>query len=292
MTTPSDDSSALTPTWPVNLESHADDSGDLSAPTREQSPIIPADDSPNSLRERIPALKARVDRDYVQLARDLWTVHSLGHYKTWGFPTFNDYVVQVGISIGSANRLRRLWSRLIISVGLRPSQLNGIGYSSAKLLSSVIDRTNATDWIEKGKTLTYRDLQAEVDKMRPPALTIPPPSSTSSPASSSVISSPFMKRRSFYLSAEQEEALDEALAESSRISNSYSENFNLYLICIKFLADCMTQEQAPDARLRFFMRHLERIHGGRVLHVRTPEAFEVLQKAIDAHPELFTRSDE
>jgi hypothetical protein len=54
----------------------------------------------------------------------------------------------------------------------------------------------------------------------------------------------------------------------------------------------MTMEEQPDARLTFFMRHLERLHGGRLLHVRTPEAYEVLKKAVDDHPELFTRSDE
>lgn len=254
-------------------------------------PAIPADDSPEALRTRIPALKARLDRDYVQLARDLWTVHARGHYKDWGYESFNDYVEDVGIPYERASRLRRLWSRLILSVGLRPSQLDGIGYSNAQLLVPVIDKSNASTWIEKGRTLSYRDLCDEIEKARPDPEPLPSPTGTTI-IKPQLPTAPPTTRRSFYLTSEQQIALDEALAESMRISSSQGEAHNLYLICIKFLADCMTQEQAPDARLRFFMRHLERIHGGRVLHVRTPEAFEVLRKAIEEHPDLFTRSNE
>jgi hypothetical protein len=157
----------------------------------------------------------------------------------------------------------------------------------------VLDRASAGSWIEKGKSLTYRELVTEVDKVRPAPSPIPSPTGEVQPtAPQPTLRSVKTNRRAFYLTEEQETALDEALGASTRISESQGESHNLYLICIKFLSDCMTQEEAPDARLRFFMRHLERVYGGRMIHVRTPEAFEVLSRAVEQNPDLFTRSDE
>jgi len=274
----------------VNSESPVDASIVPSVPTSAQ-PTIPADDGPDTLRVRIPALKARLDHDYLQLAKDIWTVNARGHYKDWGYESLADYVEDVGIPYDRATRLKRLWSKLILSVGLRPSQLNGIGYSNAQLLVPVIDKTSASDWIEKGRTLSYRDLRDEIEKSRPDPEPLPAPSGepVSLPPTMPVRQT---IKRSFYLTTEQQIALDEAITESTRISRSQSDAHNLYLICIKFLSDCMTQEQQPDARLTFFMRHLERLHGGRLLHVRTPEGYEVLKKAVEDNPSLFTRSDE
>lgn len=277
----------------MNSESPVDASLAPSEPTSAPL-VIPASDDPSEIRARIPALKARLDHDYVQLAKDLWTVHARGHYKDWGYESFEDYSEDVGIPYERANRLRRLWSKLVLSVGLRPSQLDGIGYSNAQLLMPVIDKSNAPAWIEKGKTLSYRDLREEIENSKPEPDPLPPPA----PASALVVVKPVLPidppriKRAFYLTQEQQVALDEALAESQRRSDSQSDAHNLYLICIRFLADSMTQEESPDGRLRFFMRHLERLHGGKLLHVRTPEAFKVLQEAVEAHPHLFTRSDE
>ncbi len=265
---------------------------ELSTPPEPQqlNQIIATDDSPDSLRVRIPAVKDHAERCYLQLARDLWMVNTRQHYKSWGFESFDDYVTDLGIPPDRARRLRQLWSRLI-STGVRPSSLSGVSFSNARLLVNVINKDNAETWIEKSKTLSYRELQHEVEAALPPPPPIPPPADGSQPVllQPGQIQSQKTVKRVYYLMPDQATVVDEAITEAATISSNPSESANLANVATAFLAQRVVGENKSDAenRLTFLLRHLERVFGGKLLWVKRAEAFDALQTAIDAHPELF-----
>lgn len=263
---------------------------DLPALTQpiDSLPTIPLDDSPEAIRTRIPALKARIDTDYIQLAKDLWFVYTKALYKEWNYETFDNYVISTGIPIDRANRLRRLWSKLVLQIGLTPSALKDVGYSHARLISTIATKSDAKEWAESAKTLSLRELQAKIDNAKPSAPASPPPTRVAEPQAT-LPPAPTPVKRTFYLFNEQNEIVSEAIAESARQSKSEKDGHNLSMIALAFLANKLTEFETPNKWLGFYMRHLERVFGGNLIHVTSPEAFEVLRKAIEANPHLFKK---
>ena len=268
---------------------------------------LPRGDTPEEIRARIPALKRLAERSYVWLATDLWKVFHLKHYVKYGYETFNDYVEhEVGISRDNAYQMRRIMSHLVLKCGIKPSLLEEIGPSKARKMLSVANRNNAQTWVEKAKAMPYdRFVTAVLDerearKPTPPSATDPETPQHDGPVTITV--EPINPRelqpqvqefkvKSFRLPAEALTLLDEALAEAQRTTKSAHEGFNLACIAQHFLAHSMTKEGKRDGRLRFFMRHMERIYGGRLLHITDDHAWDVLREAVESHPDIIETSD-
>ena len=251
--------------------------------------VIPADESPGAIRERVPMLKSRIDFDYMRLAKDIWLIYSNSFYLEWGYETFDDYIVaEFDASRDRADRLRRLWSRLVIDAGIAPKQLEGLSYTNAQVVAQVVRRENAGEWLSLGKSITYRALQAKVDASKPAAVTITP-----SPISSPALrpSAPAARKYVFYLHEDQAKVFDEAMLAAERAAKSSKDGHKLSCIALEFLAARTTREGTNEGRLRFYMRHLETIYGGSLIHVLSPKGFDALRAVIEANPELFQVSD-
>lgn len=253
--------------------------------------VIPADESPGAIRERVPMLKARIDFDYMRLAKDIWLIYSNSLYLEWGYETFDDYIVaEFDASRDRADRLRRLWSRLVIDAGIAPKQLEGLSYTNAQVVAQVVRRETAGEWLSLGKTLTYRALQAKVDATKPVAAVITPSASSAVPSAPLTLA-PAARKYVFYLHEDQAKVLDEAMLAAERAAKSSKDGHKLSCIALEFLAARTTREGTNEGRLRFYMRHLETIYGGSLIHVLSPKGFDALRAVIEANPELFQVSD-
>src|SRR3990167_9569183 len=129
-------------------------------------PILPVGDSPEEIRARVPILKTITDRCYLQLAKDLWSIFHRQLYLNWGFETFDAYILHIGFSKKRVNSLRRIFSVFVMKLGLRPSDLQGLTYSNAVVLLPILDRDNAKEWVEMGKSLPYQRLTEEIHRAR------------------------------------------------------------------------------------------------------------------------------
>ena len=256
-------------------------------------------DSPSDIRERIPRLKALVERCYMHLARDLWTAYHRKLYVNWGFETFDDYVkTEVGISKDYAYRMRRIFSVFVLKCGIKPSELDVIGRSKAQILLPVIDKSNAKGWISTAKLLPYNELVEKVHEIRKkkkkaavaptePDNPLPngdQPIRLAKNSTGIALKQEEFKPRTFRLPADSDSLLDEALAEAQRITKSSSEGFNLTMIAQHFMAHRMTQEGKKDGRLHWFMRHMEKIYGGHLIHVKDDKGWEILAEAAETNP--------
>lgn len=238
----------------------------------------------------------------MQLAKDLWECYHRKLYTGWGYETFDDYVnYEVEISRDRARRLRRIFEVLVIKCGVQPKELDVIGRSKAERLMTIMDRSTASDWVDKAKNLSYVDLVAEISEVREaakPAVPVPtepevPVLPADGPVKITGVSPKKIKKpkkaefkvRTFRLPPDVDSLLEEALGEAQRTTNSASQSWNLACIIQHFVAHRVTDEGRDDGRLRWFMRNMERIYGGRLIHVKDDKGWEVLSEAIDNYPE-------
>jgi len=270
---------------------------------------LPGGDDPQAIRTRITYRKQRIDEDCFEIAKDLWKVYHRKLYIGFGYESFEDYVTgpEVSYSLDKATRMRRLWSRLILDMGLRPKELAGVTYTNANMilpyLHTAKEQGRMEELLEAARTSSVRQLEPIVEGFRHPRPALPAPDPDSPtvevegsprfPPAAGVAAPPPNKpaRRSFVLFAEQITVVDEALAEAARIAKSEKPGHLLTCVATEFLASRMTREGKDDGRLRFYMRHLERIYGGKIVHIKDPKGFEVLRQAIEQHPELLELSD-
>jgi len=273
-------------------------------PTESSSlPVLPAGETPEIIRDRIPRLKGFVEKAYMYLAKDLWSVYKRKLYTKWGHNTFNDYVInEVGISKDYARQMRKIFSVLVMKCHIQPKELDEIGRSKARKLLAVVDQTNARAWITKAKSLKYDELSREVENEVLRNIPISPeptspetshkrgPVTLAKKTNSTKRVAEVFRPRTFRLPEDSSAVLDEALAEAQRITNSPSDGFNLSCIAQQFLAHRLTVEGKDDGRMAWFMKTMEQVYGGRFIHIRDEGAWDVLRKAVEESPDLTTTS--
>jgi len=244
----------------------------------------------------------------MHLAKDLWATYHRKLYVDWDYETFDDYLKkEVGISKDYASRMRRIFSVFVLGCGVRPSTLDDIGRSKAQLLLPVVNKLNAASWIKKAKDLPIGDLRAEIHKLKvvaaksktiepsDPETPFPDGSKPISLATKVDGSLPNSKQqefipRTFRLPEDSDTLLDEALGEAQRITKSASPGFNLTCIAQEFLASRMTKEGKKDGRLHWYMRQMERIYGGRLIHIKKDVGWDLIRDLIENNPNIFGAS--
>ena len=127
----------------------------------------PSPDAPSEVRKRLVEYKKAADTAYIQLGRDLYLAYHRRLFATWGYDTFTDYVEQeLGIAKTRAERLRRIWTKYIKTLKVAPRELVGLGFTNAFTMLSVVDGSNVHDWIDKAKSMSWRELDLAVQAAR------------------------------------------------------------------------------------------------------------------------------
>ena len=265
---------------------------------------LPEGNSPEAIRARIPLLKEITERCYMRLARDLWDCFQRKLYVGYGFDTFDDYVAtEVGISKDRAYKLRRIFSVLVLKCDIPTAQVESAERSRVEMILSVVNRSNAQDWLTDAKTLPYKTLRNKLVNERAsrkgtpsatkpdkPEPTTPVRLACENPRAQDASDVESYQQRTFRLPDDGDTLLTEALAVAQRVTGSHSDNFNLICMAQQFLAHNLTLEGKDDGRRGYFQRWMEEIYGGWFLHVRSDEAWDVLKEAVEKHKHLFGTS--
>lgn len=274
-------------------------------------------EEPSEIVDRLCKTKNMLEQAYIVFARDLWYVKGNKHiYTNLGFETFDDFVRgKVGISKDSAERAVSIFQHFVVRCNVNLTELTGIGRGRATLIKPIVNSKNAKEWVSKAKELPWdklnREVEAEKDRIREERR--PRPAQSSGDAEDSgeqsqsldivehmitvdhVVVSPRVipkeerpfVRREFFITEDTDTLLDEALSEAQRVTRSPSASFNFSLIVQHFLAHRLTQEGKSDGRLYYHLRHMERIFGGHLIHVKDEEGWRILAKAMESCPEHF-----
>lgn len=258
---------------------------------------IPEGDTPAEIRERVKVLKGVTERCYMRLAHDLWKCYHRQLYIDFGYDTFDDYVAdEVGISRDRAHKLRRIYAILHLKCEIPTKEIEEAERARVELILSVVDRTNAREWLTRAKTLPYKSLQNELATVRnrraetSPAPTTPMTPMPQTPVKVTSDESPradappreaqFVKR-TFRLPDDGDKLLTEALGVAQRYTRSHSDTFNLICVAQQFLAHNLTLEGKKDPRKDYWLRWMEEIYGGHFIHIKDEAGWDVLRNALE-----------
>lgn len=269
-------------------------------PIGNSSPLLPQGDDPAAIRERVPKLKQMLEQGYLIFARDIWSIYHRKLYSRWGYETYDDYLKsEAGISKDSAYRARLIFETFTMKCGIRPDELEGIGRARATMLRPIVTKSNAREWIQKAKTLSWAEFNDKVEQAKGPKKKRPKPASKpetpviagvpvklaptveETPRAEAPAETEEFRLRRFSVPPDTDTLLDEALGEAQRITQSHSPGFNLGCIAQHFLAHRLTQEGKSDGRLYYHLRHMEEIYGGRIIHIKDDKAWELLAETIE-----------
>lgn len=112
-----------------------------------------------------------------ELAAALWENYSNGYHRLFGFKSVPEYLRErfSGQDIeaearGNARGFQRLIReyRLAMEIPEFRAAFDLISRSNRRLIAQVITLENAAEWVERGKSMTYRELEALVAKRETP----------------------------------------------------------------------------------------------------------------------------
>lgn len=280
------------------------------SPVPAPTPVEITLDRPEDIFQRAEEYRRAIDTAYIGLGRELYLIFHRRLYIDRGYETFDDWCErEFGMSSSRGERVRRIWTKFIRELHLRVDQLSGIGYTRALNLLPVVTRENADEWLEKARTMEWRDLKNEIDAAKtppevvaafeeagaaikqinegsadmPPSPTTTAPESTDTPLSTTT-SIVDRKRKivTLKLYDDQMEVWRAALAEAQRSKpTEMAPNEALANICTEFLAARTVKEEKPLTRVSFYLRWFEEIYGGKFLWVKGEEALPYLEEAVE-----------
>jgi len=276
----------------------------------------PQGESPNEVRKRVKQIKKDIDLGYIQLGKDFYLIYHRRLYQTWGHDSFTDYVeMEVGMAQQRADRCRRIWTKFVKECGIKPKELDGLGYTSALQLLPVVTSSTARDWIEKAKgvvrdeagkvlsksPLSYRDLALEITKAKShSASSVADLPVAKGPSSGPIILADELDsmetpgvdhRRPFSVRCHpsQYKVLDAAIAEAKRTkAEEMADNEALAHVATEFLAARMSKEEKPLVRVQFLLSNLETCYGGKFVWIKDDDAANFLADCMQQRPDLFS----
>jgi hypothetical protein len=271
---------------------------------------------PQEVRKRVKSLKKTIDTAYIQLGRDYYLIYYQKLYERWGYDTFGDYVeIDVGVPRAKAERCIRIWSKFIKELMLSPGQLEGLGFTKASAILSVVTPENATQWVETAKNASWKELTVKLAAAKAPpkeaverirssapvgeedtaeaAPPSPPPGGKPFPPSTAVDPDTVVKQKTFYLYPSQAQILEAALDDVKRSKpTGVPDNEALAHVCQEYVGSRMAKEEKPIIRLRFLLAVMEKVYGGRFVWLQSSEAAAVLFAAMEEHQHLFDVKEE
>jgi len=289
------------------------DSNDTTPSSGDSPNNTNKNDSPEEIRKRLKLNKDKVDSVYIQMGRDLYLAYHRRLYSKWGYDTFTDYVEQeIGIAKTRAERLRRIWTKYVRKLKVSPGQLQGLGFTNAFTMLSVVDSSNVHSWIKRAKDMAWRDLDLAVQATKSLSKEDADNVRASSPAAKKLgIETdddpptedgseeeplpPGDKRRAwtFRLYPSQFKVVDAAIAEVKRTKkDEMAENEALAHVATECLASRMSKEEKPLARLKFMLSVFEQVYGGKFVWIKNEAAAAFLGEAMESRPDLFDQPTE
>jgi hypothetical protein len=256
------------------------------------APPPTAIDAPDAVFARAAKLTRQIDTAYIALGRELYMIFHRKLYLAKGHDSFRDYLeCDLGVSGDRGERVKRIWTKFVRELNLKPEQLTGVGYTRALALLPIVTSDNAESWLEKARSMQWRDLHIEIAKAKsPPAAVVDAYEAAGADVDrvTPTITKTPTRPLKFNLRESQSSIWQVAYDEVRRAkATEVSLGECLAHICTEFLASRATKEMKPHARLRFYLRMFEEVFGGKFVWLRNPEAADVLLEAMENRPDLY-----
>jgi len=259
--------------------------------------------SADEVRADIRKRSSLIDREYLDLGKDLYVAKYCEHYIKWGYATWRDYIgSEPGLSVKRDERLRKVWKTLVKSLGAKPDDLHKIGFSKASLLcrDGLLTRENLEDWLADARNMSFRELEKAVKAKGKKKVTTKEVDevddegkATGKKKTVRVVTgedggeSEF-ESITFSLTEDQKDVVSEALSKAELLADSNKRGYLLHLICTDFLAGNLGEDPKERRRLRFHLSNLEEAFGVRVMALpEGDEATKAITAFVESRPDLF-----
>lgn len=110
--------------------------------------------------EETISLKSKLELGYLDLAQRLFKIEDGGMYKP-NYETFEEFLLEIKISLSTANKLKNIWVRFIHDLDIEPKMLAEAGGWSivAEILPYAYTKKDAEKWLSLAKSNTKNDLR-------------------------------------------------------------------------------------------------------------------------------------
>jgi hypothetical protein len=211
----------------------------------------------NKVRKRIVELKKLVEDSYFEIGELLYEVFYAGYWKGWEYESFKQYVMdELGFHERKAQYLINIYKNLVVKAQVEPEKLEGVGWSKAKEIATVVDKDNADEWVERAKESTVTELVSDVREAKAER----GESNTGGTVERS-------HRLSFTLFDSQNDNVEAALKLASQIAESEKRGHLLDCIATSFQANVLG-DRGESKRVSEMMRvveSLERTFGVKII---------------------------
>jgi len=204
-------------------------------------PALRKDMSPEERRTTVRDVAYRAtqmdDRLNLVLGELLYEVAENGYHRQWEnpetmkpFETFVEYVqTELNMQKSKAHYLKKIYKVFVVDLELDVDVLREIEWSKAKELTEVVTRDNATEYLEKTKTMSVPQVKQMVAQMKGKKTKGTSDTTSVSSRDESKV------RMIFQFTPEQAEEVQAALKLAEGMTSKDSPAYNLSFICTDFM---------------------------------------------------------
>lgn len=133
------------------------------AKTKTKEVEVPREDV---VRQQIKTTYQAIDRGFLDLSSLLSEAYHNDYHVLWGFDRFEEYCnTELDVHYRKAMDLIGIWDK-VKELDLPRSEVDALGWSKMRNIASVIDEKNQSDWLEKARTMSARDVSDAVKLVR------------------------------------------------------------------------------------------------------------------------------
>ena len=113
---------------------------------------------------RLVELRNMGETIFLELGRELFEFERDKCYQALDYTSFNSYLASSGVDISTrtAYRLKAVYKKYVLDMGLEPLSLVAAGYTKLSMIAPQVSSDNAAEWLAKAETLSRADIIREL----------------------------------------------------------------------------------------------------------------------------------
>lgn len=261
---------------------------------------------PDDLRARILNRRNHIEDNFLDQAYDLFLVKNNRTYRQWNYESFDAYVIsELEMTQTTASEMIRVWKKFNKVAGLQNDEIKSIGFSKARLLTPILNKANAKDWIERAKVSKRKDLELEIktwndkhpklkaiEERSPAALKaleeMKNTDFSSGPASAPPKEETLIKK-AFYLYPSQLELVNTVVNEEETKTDSVKQGHNLVCALTELLVARGQFGDKKEKKPHTILALFESAFGGKVVWFKSDDQIKLIEKIMQENPDSFEK---
>jgi hypothetical protein len=192
---------------------------------RDTTEITATTTGHQALREEALIAREMVEVGYMKFARCLYDIYIQNVYKTWDYPTFENYVdVELQINYRKAMYLIEIYNKATM-LNMDMARLEKLGWTKARELIRIVDQTNSDEWMSIAENSSVKELSFKINTEK----------DIQEDRASVMDEVPTITTITFKLGMAEKTIISDALEESARLINSEDLALALTSICETWL---------------------------------------------------------